>query len=640
MPGELKASTASGLPTGAAHAGDQTPAKAAADRLPGTAKFRQAWTRETLLAFIRHTPAGPSVEYIRPFAAENPEYNQRLCQTAEWTILSMANLQGGLIFIGVEEKRPGRKLAGSKASLAKLWLTQIHKQLAAEARPDKPRVKVHAITLNPHRDPETVYVLEVAKSTETHYLVTPEGLFYPIKSGTDISRLEIIAAQHKDIAIDTDLNEFITFISDYVLPMLPGSFLAKSVLSNPSQDIASLDEEQHRILVKPNRNYRLRLVISRPHLFSQEDKDIVKSIIQEAYNIENIVAPEYKAAMRTVAIEVALCKYIAPRHYMTVLQIIEGLTAWSIRTYEGRTPTFGIKVNFQELEPSPDGEAIGEIISEDYFAVLSDGRNTLIETNAHGQVSGHRSTHGKRINHGVLAPLQYAKMANEASAEQAVLVLTQHSELLIFIDRELKFAKRRGVWLHFNHAPIIRLIAAGSKYVGEALRKAVYETLLDISFAKTGGTLCICRKTSLRRLIEDRGISGADIFGHEEQSLKSRFLEQIVQKRKFQDIPRGLRQELLSIDGAVIVDHEGRLICIGAIVKVRSGSPAGGRLAATQALSKYGPAFKVSSDGMISAYLFKDHRKSHNPPDQKPIGPDSAKQAGALSRIETLFTIA
>lgn len=589
---------------------------------------------------MRSTPASISVEYLRPFEAEHAESNQQLCQTAEWTIISMANLQGGLIFIGVEEKRPVRKLAATKASLGKRWLRQILSQLAAEARPHKPRVKVHAIALSPHRDPETVYVLEVAKSQETHYLVTPEGLFYPLKSGADISRLEIIASQHKDIAIDTDLNEFIAFISDYVLPMFPGSFLARSVLSSPSQDIASLDEEHHRILVKPNRNYGLRLVISRPHLFSQEDKDIVKSIIQEAYNVQNIVAPEYKSAMRTAAIEVALCKYIAPKHYATLLQIIGGLTAWSIRTYEGRVPAFGIKVNFQQTELSPEGEAIAEIMQEDYFAVLSDGRNTLLETHAHGQVIGHRSTHGKRINHGVLAPLAYAKMANEASADQAVLVLTQHSELLIFIDKELKFAKRRGVWLHFNHAPIIRLIAAGSKYVGEALRKAVYETLLDISFAKTGGTLCICRKTSRRRLIEDRGISSADIFGHEDQALKSRFLEQIVQKRKFQDMPRGLRQELMSIDGAVIVDHEGHVICIGAIVKVRSGSPAGGRLAATQALSKYGPAFKVSSDGMISAFVFKEHRKSHNPPDLEPSGPEAAKPSTPLSRIETLFTIA
>ncbi len=599
------------------------------------------WTKEKVLEFILQNPESPSVEYLRPFDPQDPDLNQRICQKAEWSLLSMANLNGGLIFIGVDERQPGHKLAPFKANCGEQCLRQILDDLGSKVKPVKPRFKIHPISLTKGKNPDTIFVIEVAKSSKKHYFVTDNGIFYPMRSGNEIAKLEIIAARNKDIVIDDDLYEFIAFLKTYILPMFPGSYLSKTVFSSPSQDIAALDEEHNRILVKPHKDYRMRLMLARPHMFTHEDKDIVKSILQEIYNANNIVSPEYRSSLRQAALEIALCKYISPENYSTIGQIINGLQAWGIRTYEGRSAAFGIKVNLQQEALIADGESISQVIGEDYFAVLSDGRMTLLETNARGQLIGHHSTHGKRVNATVLAPFQYARMANEAGPRQVVIVLTHHSELLIFINKELKFARRRGVWLHFNHQPIIKLIAAGSKHVSEELRTGIYETLLDLSFAKTGGTICICRKTSLRRLLEDRGISAEDTFGHEAQSAKSRFLQHIIQNRKFQDIPRGLRKELLSIDGATVVDNEGQFLCVGAIVKVRSGSPSGGRLAATQALSKYGPAFKVSSDGMISAYLRKEHKPAQHPAEQDiTVHEKDPRQSSAESRFELLFAIA
>lgn len=599
-----------------------------------------SWTETSILTFVSKHPESQSVEYLRPFEKQNPDLNRLISRKAEWNLISMANLEGGCIFIGIDERNAGQRLAPFKASVGEICLQKLLKHLATEARPAQPDFQVHKIALNQADDPEMVYVIEVAKSANKHYMVTREGVFYPMKHGPEIAQLEIIAAKNQPIAIDQELNDFIAFVKSYILPMFPGSYLAKSVLSSPNQEIAALDEEHQSILVKPTKDYHLRLMIARHHPFTPEDKAIVKNIVREVYNTQNTVAPEYRKALRGAALEIALCRYLSPPYYSTVAQIINGLTAWSIRTYEGRSAAFGIRVNLHDDDRRDGGEAIGQIIGEDYFAVLSDGRDTLIETNSHGQVLGHYSTHGKRINHSVLAPLQFAKMAIEAGDSQAVIVLTRHSELLIFINKELKFAKRRGVWLHFNHAPIIRLIGAGSKYMGESLRAAVYETLLDISFAKTGGTICICRKTSIRRLLKDREISAEDLFGHDEQSAKSRFLQHIIKDRKFQDIPRGLRQELLSVDGATIIDTDGEFICVGSIVKVRSGSPSGGRLAATQSLSKYGPSFKVSSDGMISAYLFKEHSRKKKLQGKDPLHVVAGGHTTFESRIETLFTIA
>jgi hypothetical protein len=56
------------------------------------------------------------------------------------------------------------------------------------------------------------------------------------------------------------------------------------------------------------------------------------------------------------------------------------------------------------------------------------------------------------------------------------------------------------------------------------------------------------------------------------------------------------------VDGATVIDHQGSLLAVGAIVQVPGGSTGGGRLAAAKALSRLGLGVKVSQDGGIRGY--------------------------------------
>ena len=58
------------------------------------------------------------------------------------------------------------------------------------------------------------------------------------------------------------------------------------------------------------------------------------------------------------------------------------------------------------------------------------------------------------------------------------------------------------------------------------------------------------------------------------------------------------------MDGATIVDYDGTIIATGAIIKIEAGSKAGGRLAATKTLARYGVAIKISQDGIIQGYTY------------------------------------
>ena len=65
---------------------------------------------------------------------------------------------------------------------------------------------------------------------------------------------------------------------------------------------------------------------------------------------------------------------------------------------------------------------------------------------------------------------------------------------------------------------------------------------------------------------------------------------------------RRLRQEILAIDGATILDHNGQILAAGAILKVPGGSSGGGRRAAAVALAALGVGIKVSADGGIEGF--------------------------------------
>ena len=100
----------------------------------------------------------------------------------------------------------------------------------------------------------------------------------------------------------------------------------------------------------------------------------------------------------------------------------------------------------------------------------------------------------------------------------------------------------------------------------------------------------------------------------ENNCLKAKTLRKIINGRKFHELNRKLRQELVGMDGATIVDYDGTIVAIGAIIKIEAGSTGGGRLAATKTLSRYGVSIKISTDGVMQGFV--NDKRTNTP---KPI---------------------
>ena len=85
-------------------------------------------------------------------------------------------------------------------------------------------------------------------------------------------------------------------------------------------------------------------------------------------------------------------------------------------------------------------------------------------------------------------------------------------------------------------------------------------------------------------------------------SSKTALLRTALPSTSFSHIPRKLRAELLSIDGATLIFDDDSVFAVGAILKVPGGSTSGGRKAAAMTLAEHGIGIKVSNDGHITAW--------------------------------------
>ena len=93
-------------------------------------------------------------------------------------------------------------------------------------------------------------------------------------------------------------------------------------------------------------------------------------------------------------------------------------------------------------------------------------------------------------------------------------------------------------------------------------------------------------------------------FLKERGCFKAKSMRKIIAGRKFQELDRKLLEELVSVDGATVVDYDGTIIAVGAILKIEAGSSGGGRLAAAKSLARYGVTIKISQDGELIGFEY------------------------------------
>lgn len=383
-------------------------------------------------------------------------------------------------------------------------------------------------------------------------------------------------------------------IKTYLSPLLSAKVEKKSVsCSKSGARVASLDPS--RIAIKANDKDTERIVVYRNPGFVPEELQLAKDFMEELFNIHDATLLDYRQDLFTFLPARAITLHL--NEMSAVNTVIKQFDKWASRTYEGGaiTSSVGIDPHADESDIELD-----DIFEHDFSAVLSNGFDTLLVVTPDGEISGAGQLTANEISLDY-APYRLNSIADWCTDGRVALVLNRLGEQLIFRNKKLVFAKRRGEWQYYAHEMYVRQLQPPQN---RTLRESIYQSCLDISFARTGGCIIVVRSGSMDALIDV--VSDADRLDGQSPSIKTETIKTMA-NMKFQDLDRRLRQELLALDGATVLTHEGEIVAVGAIISVPSGSEGGGRRAAAKKGSCLGLGIKVSEDGEISVFKNEEH---------------------------------
>lgn len=389
--------------------------------------------------------------------------------------------------------------------------------------------------------------------------------------------------------------------SDFLQPLISGARLeAKSVESAKYDALVALNDPC-TIHFKAEKSDTYRLVLRRSQPFEKvsagtvTECDVVKAFVHVVNAMKNGLKSWYKADLRATFPRRVVAKSLCgnKREEESVLGAMDQLAAWAGQQYEGKP----IPAAIGFIPGDQTGVvSLRDMCSECWSAVVSNGFDTLLTFNFEGKFLGYETINPPQVAlH--FSPYRLSAVANWATDGRIALVLNRVGEILVFRDQQLLFARRGGQWHFLTHSPVITQMGRPDD---KEVRKAVYATCLDASFARTGACIGIVTSNHSNEW-KTIAVSSSDHLSLA-HSTKAKALAPIVSAKKFQDLDRRLRQELVAIDGATLLDHKGNILAVGAILKIHGGSTGGGRLAAAKALSALGVGIKVSQDGSIIGF--------------------------------------
>lgn len=429
-------------------------------------------------------------------------------------------------------------------------------------------------------------------------------------------------------------NQFLEFLKDNILKLFTGSEIIGEEVSTPRDNIIA-QGDAGAIKIKFSRNDNYRIIIKRAQPFKNFEIHLMRSIISEMSKIhEAKLLDDYKHGVESMIIEKAICKSLTNSSSKTLSLILSEMSYWSQRTYEGKRMKFGCIVTRKKVggKSTNTNLHISNVLEKDFSALLTDGENSFIEISADGYITDYIS-YFKQCDYNLYAPYDNLKLATLASGSKIGVCLNKEGDVLIFKDKSLLFAKRSGNWVCYSHDEIVSKL---SERAGdfEDVRRSIYLSALDTSFNRCGGCIVHVNSTETtnvlkhiddadvldndsyvaiqqmkreKSLFSDLAGDGSEIesfddFLKDNKCIKSATLRQLVAGRKFQELDRKFRQDMLAMDGATIIGNDGTIIAVGAIIKIEAGSSGGGRLAAAKTLSNYGVSIKVSNDGTMQGF--------------------------------------
>ena len=330
-----------------------------------------------------------------------------------------------------------------------------------------------------------------------------------------------------------------------------------------------------------------------------------------------------------MAVQKGICNWIVGANNESVEALFEILEKWSVQTYEGKKVTYGFIINPKAKSTFDDRNVKWlDFLEDDFSAVFTDCINSVIELDGacnfcqYLSVTENGCVEGYKLNH--KSPYRFSQVIQKFVKENCIGVfLLNNGDIILSKNGEIRFVKRNLKWLNFSYNAFVNSLEnyIQNDKMNVEMMQEVYASMLDVSFSHTGGIIAVTNKitellatdTDNKPILDESDylmLPIIDLKTKDMRMIKKAIIKELVGDNDFSKLDRKLRCELISLDGACIIDENGKVCACGAIIKNDSGSTGGGRGAAAKKLSKYGFAIKISTDGYIELYI--DEKKIYS----------------------------
>lgn len=433
----------------------------------------------------------------------------------------------------------------------------------------------------------------------------------------------------------TSKEEFELMFKDYIIPLL-------GINSNNSQYRKHIMKKNALVVLKNQQLYFYDSIDSDNCFIVKVSKNFPKSnlnLLRTVYsemmkirhkNYDESIKNEYDSLQHLkknyeYQLQKSLLNWFSGNK-INLLELIEKLEYWKEKTYEGKKVPFAFLIDANRN----DGNfPFMDFLEEEYSATFSDGITSIIELDSNLKFLSLKSITDKSVN--IVynlnnVPYRFSQIIETFTKGKIAIFLLVNGDIVLVKNCEILLVKREGKWLNFNKEVFKSIIAAElmqQDTIFFNLLNEIYLSSLDVSFAHSGGIIACVNKENIPLLIQPQkdGTSILNKYDNllpnnviptpkkfDNQEMKKRFLKRnfllnIIKETNFLLIDRKVRSELISMDGATIIDFDGNIVSIGAIIQNDSGSYGGGRGAAANKLSKFGFAIKISTDGYVEVYI-------------------------------------
>ena len=307
-----------------------------------------------------------------------------------------------------------------------------------------------------------------------------------------------------------------------------------------------------------------------------------------------------------------------------IASVIELLRVAALSSYENRPISTGVLLlgtSNDPCRPEAPLPATAPTYTESTTAIkslfrLADGVRTVFLANSEGRLLDIIDIErwGSQVSRHQTLQVPCAKAYQphaRATLQQGHVcaVLSPSREIKIFAEGAEIFTFRGAAWHLLDLQAKYKLWAEG---VGdEALAMRIFQTALDLADAREGALFVVARDTAgaVANLVApaDRLDVPHPDSGRQGPPSRRDLLD-LLEGRSLTDLDPNVLAALASLDGAIVVDRNARLLAAGAILRhppsdeLETGVVEGARTTAALAASKFGPVLKVSEDGIITFF--------------------------------------